>query len=202
MRKFAGFVTTLSLALAATTTAPALAQGTAAAAVKLDAGTIVYDSEGKEIGPVSSNDGTNVVIALGDKQVALPIASFGKTDKGPALGITVAELTAGIEQQAAASAAALDGALTAGADIRSAKGKAIVGKVKSASADAVVVTTAQGDFSLPRTAFFMSADGLATSFTAEQFAAAVAEAKAGASADTVAETAPSAEAQPAQQASE
>ena len=54
----------------------------------------------------------------------------------------------------------------------------------------VVVATAQGDVRLPRRAFFVAAQGLTTSFTAEQFAAAIAEAtsgsdaQAGATADT------------------
>lgn len=202
MRKFAGFVTTLSLSLAAAAGAPALAQDAPAAAstVKLDAGTIVYDSEGAAIGPITSNDGTNVVIDISGKQVALPKTSFGQNAKGPVLGITLAQLTAGIEQQAAQAAAALDAALVPGADIKSAKGAAVVGKVKSADADGVVVTTAQGDVRLPRNAFFMAAQGLSTSFTAEQFAAAIAEARAAGTppADTVAdaETAPAAEPAP------
>ena len=53
----------------------------------------------------------------------------------------------------------------------------MLGKVKSASADAVVVTTPAGeDVSLPRSAFLMSPAGLAAAYTAEQFAAAVAQA--------------------------
>src|SRR3546814_17432993 len=59
--------------------------------------------------------------------------------------------------------------------VRSLKGTAVLGKVKSASADAVVVTTPGGDdVSLPRSAFLMSPTGLAAAYTADQFAAAVA----------------------------
>src|SRR3546814_2953316 len=57
--------------------------------------------------------------------------------------------------------------------VRSLKGTAVLGKVKSASADAVVVTTPSGDdVSLPRSAFLMSPAGLAAAYTADQFAAA------------------------------
>src|SRR3546814_14323604 len=60
--------------------------------------------------------------------------------------------------------------------VRSLKGTAVLGKVKSASADAVVVTTPSGDdVSLPRSAFLMSPAGLAAAYTADQFAAAVAQ---------------------------
>lgn len=177
MRNFTRFMTGLSLGMVAAIGAPALAQTTTAAAsdLKLDPGTMIYDPEGKEIGPVASSDGTNVVITVGGKQVALPKTSFMAGDKGPAITLTLAQLTAWLDQQAAASASALDAALTPGADIRSAKGAAIVGKVKSSDAEGVVVTTAQGDVRLPKNAFFMSQQGLATSFTADQFAAAIAE---------------------------
>lgn len=200
MRKFTGIMTSLSLGFAAAAGAPALAQQApaAAAAVKLDVGTTVYDSEGAEIGKVTANDGANVVVMLGDKQVGLPITSFGQGEKGPALGITVAQLSAGIEQQAAAAGAALDAALVPGADIRSAQGTVVVGKVKSNDAEGVAVATAQGDVSLPKSAFFMSPQGLATSFTAEQFAAAVAEATAGApAAEAVADAQDAATSEPA-----
>ncbi len=200
MRKFASLMTSLSLGLAAAAGAPALAQQApaATAAVKLEVGTTVYDSEGAEIGKVTTNDGTNVVVMLGDKQVGLPITSFGQGEKGPALGITVAQLLAGIEQQAAAAGAALDAALQPGADVRSAGGTTVVGKVKLVDADGVGVTTAQGDVRLPKSAFFMSPQGLATSFTAEQFAAAIAEATAGAPAtDAVAEAPADPAAEPA-----
>jgi hypothetical protein len=41
-----------------------------------------------------------------------------------------------------------------------------------------VLTTPSGDVKLPRSAFFVGQAGLATSFTAEEFAAAVAQATA------------------------
>ena len=199
MRKLAGFATTLSLSLAAVAATPALAQEAPAAAstVKLDVGTTVYDSEGTAIGPIASNDGTNVVIDVSGKQVALPKTSFGQNAKGPVLGITVAQLTAGIEQQAAQAAAALDAALVPGAAINSAQGAAVVGTVKTADATGIVVTTPQGDVKLPKTAFFMSAKGLATSFTAEQFTAAIADAKAAGAAAATTEAAADAAADPA-----
>lgn len=181
MRKYAGLFTSLSLGMALATGAPVMAQSApaAAAGVNLSTGTIVYDSAGQEIGPIASIEGANVVVTVGDRPAALPSTSFMQTPKGPAITITLAQLNAALDQQAAAADAQLSSALQPGADIKGVNGSAVVGKVKSADADGVVVATAQGDVRLPRKAFFVAAHGLATSFTAEQFAAAVAEAKGG-----------------------
>lgn len=203
MRNFAVFLTSFSLGLTAVTAAPALAQDTAAAStVDFAVGATVYDSAGQEIGPITNIDGSNVTLTVSDKMVALPKTSFSQTDKGPAITLTREQLVSWLNEQVAASGAALDAAIVAGADIRSAKGAAIVGKVKSADANGVVVATAEGDMLLPKNAFFLSDQGLATSFTAEQFAAAIAEAKAATAnpGAATAETAQGAEAEATKQA--
>ena len=177
MRKFAGFIATLSLGAAAIVAAPAMAQDAAAATVDLSVGTKVFDSEGAELGTVTSAQGANVVVDLGaGKQVTLPSNAFGKLEQGPTIGATKAQVVAAVDQAAAGSDAKLAAALQPGADVRSANGSAIVGKVKLAEADGVVLTTPTGDVKLPRKAFFVGQAGLATSFTAEEFAAAVAQA--------------------------
>jgi hypothetical protein len=52
----------------------------------------------------------------------------------------------------------------------------VLGTVKSFDAANVVVTTTSGDVALPRSAFNMGASGLVAAYTADQFAAAVAQA--------------------------
>lgn len=184
MRKFASFFTTLSIG-AATIAMPAIAQETPAApataaapaAPALTAGTKVFDSTGAELGTVTKVDGENVVVDLGaGKQVTLPASGFGALEKGPTIGATKADVVAAVDQAAAGAGAQLEAALQPGADVKAAGGAAVVGKVKLAEADGVVLTTPTGDVKLPRNAFFVGADGLATSFTAEQFAAAIAQA--------------------------
>lgn len=187
MRKFAGFIATLSLGAAAIVATPAMAQDAAAATVDLSVGTKVFDSEGAELGTVTSAQGANVVVDLGaGKQVTLPSNAFGKLEQGPTIGATKAQVVAAVDQAAAGSDAKLTAALQSGADVRSANGSAIVGKVKLAETDAVVLTTPTGDVKLPREAFFVGQAGLATSFTAEQFAAATAEANSAAVANAAA----------------
>src|SRR3546814_14871770 len=62
------FVTSLSLSTALAVGAPAMAQDAAAAAPAdgptFAPGTVVYDSAGAEIGPISSDAGDNVVVTL------------------------------------------------------------------------------------------------------------------------------------------
>ena len=178
MRKYAGLITSLSLALAATTGTAALAQAQAqagASAVKLDVGAKVYDSAGVELGPIASNDGSVVVVDFGGRKAALPTNAFAQTDKGLAITITAAQLTAALDKQAADAAAALETALVPGAEIRGVTGASVVGKVKATDAEGVIVTTDKGEVRLPRKAFFLTGKGLSMSFTADQFAAALAE---------------------------
>jgi preprotein translocase subunit YajC len=183
MRNFARLIATVSLGAAAAVAAPVIAQDaaatTATATVDLAVGTKVFDSEGAELGTVTATQDANVVVDLGaGKQVTLPSNAFGKLEQGPTIGATKAQVVAAVDQAAAGSDAKLAAALQPGADVRSAHGSAIVGKVKLAEADGVVLTTPSGDVKLPRSAFFVGQAGLATSFTAEQFAAAVAQATA------------------------
>lgn len=193
MRKIAAFVTSLSLGMALAAGAPAMAQGTPAAAPaagpNLAPGTVVYDSEGATIGPVASDAGDNVVVTLNGKPVTLPKNAFAKGEKGPTITVTVAQLTAAVDQAAAASAQALDAALKPGAEVRSANGSTVLGTVKLADASGVVVTTPTGDVKVPKNAFFVAQNGLQTSFTADQFAAAMQQASQASAADDAAVTA-------------
>src|SRR3546814_20795112 len=67
-----------------------------------------------------------------------------------------------------------------------ATGTAVLGKVKLVQGDNVVVTTPTGDVKLAKSAFFVSQAGLATNFTAEQFASAMQQANPAAAADDAA----------------
>ena len=88
MRKYAGLFTSLTLGMALAAGAPALAQQApaAAATVNLAPGTIVYDSEGKEIGPIASAEGGNVVVTVGEQRT-MPVVF---TPAAPAIAAIVA----------------------------------------------------------------------------------------------------------------
>src|SRR3546814_998094 len=106
-------------------------------------GTVVYDSAGAEIGPISSDAGDNVVVTLNGKPVTLPKNAFTKTDKGPAITITVGQLTAAVDQAAAATAQALAAALMPGADIHGPNGTTVLGKEIGSAHVCTPVTNAQ-----------------------------------------------------------
>ncbi|WP_052071750.1 hypothetical protein [Sphingopyxis sp. MWB1] len=189
MRKFAALITTLSLGTAALSAAPALAQDAAATAeTKLAVGTKVFDSEKAELGTISAVQGANVVVDLGaGKQVTVPGNAFGMLEQGPTIGATKAQVLAAVDQAAAANDAKLNSVLVVGADVLSAQGAAVIGQVKLVEADGAVLTTPQGDIKLPRNALFVNAQGaLATSFTADQFNEAMAQASQAAAADDAA----------------
>lgn len=188
MRKLAGFVATLSLGVAAAVATPVLAQDAAATATAdLSVGTKVFDSEGAELGTIASAQGANVVVDLGaGKQVTLPANSFGKLEQGPTIGATKAQVLAAVDQAAAGNEAKLTAALQPGAEVRGVNGNSVLGKVKLVAADGVILTSPTGDVKLPRSAFFIGQAGLATSFSAEQFAAAMQEVNTAAAADDAA----------------
>ena len=177
MRRFATIFTSLSLGAATLAAAPVLAQAPAAAPAPtgITVGAKTFDSTGAELGTVASVTNGSVVIDLGEgKQVSMPESAFGLLEQGPTIGGTRADVLAAVNQGEASADAKLAAALQVGADVRSANGSAVLGKVKEVKPDGVVMTTASGDVQLPRDAFFAGPSGLATSFTAAQFADAVA----------------------------
>lgn len=186
MQKSAIFFHSLLLSCVTIPASAAQAQGTAATEPKLAVGTMVYDSEGAEISPISRVDGANVVVTASGRAITLPASSFAMTDKGPAITITLVQLVAAVDKAAADQAAARDAAIQPGVEVHGVNGTAIIGKIKVADANGVVIATSSGDVKLPRNAFFVSPQGLATTFTAEQFALAVKEANQAAAADEAA----------------
>jgi len=80
----------------AATDAPAAAVGATTLATPADvkAGVMVHDQTGAMVGTVESVDAKGAVVATGKSRVQIPVASFGKNDKGLVLGTTKAELDA------------------------------------------------------------------------------------------------------------
>lgn len=75
-----------------------------------DVGATVYGNDGKPIGTVDSNDGTNAVIAVGEFKAPLPLSIFGQGENGPTLNTTYAAV---YEQLKAADAQAKQAAAEA-----------------------------------------------------------------------------------------
>jgi hypothetical protein len=164
--KFSNMALAAALAFAA---APAalLAQ---APAQDVAVGTTIYGSDGQSLGTVTAVANGTVTVDTGSHQAALPATAIGKTDKGPTVGLTKAELDAQIESLAADQAAKLAAALVAGAPVVDVDGAAL-GTIKTVEADAVVVEGANGAFTLKPEHFSLQGDKLTAAVRAADVAA-------------------------------
>ena len=81
---------------AATTTQTTTTQTqvTAATAADLKAGVEVYDQSGALVGKVDSVGANGAIVNTGKARAEIPVASFGKNDKGLVVAITKAEIDA------------------------------------------------------------------------------------------------------------
>ena len=160
--------------LAAISTFLAAAAIPAAAFAQVAAGATVYGPDGTAVGTVASVDGGTVMVDTGTYKAPLPESAFGKSDKGPTITVTKAQLDEMMAQQVAAANTARDAKLVAGAAVISPKGAAL-GTIKSVDGDAMVLDSPSGPVALKREHFALDANGaLIALFTAEQVAAAAA----------------------------
>lgn len=169
-------IRTITLFLAATIAAPAMAQTAPApatapstgAAVKT--GATVYDPSGAVVGTIASTDGTNAVVNTGTVKAAIALSSFGKGAKGPVLGLTKAQLEAQVGAASAQADAAFKAKLVPGAAVYGSAGTQI-GTIKTAAADTITITTPSGDAVLPTAGFGPGPNGVTIGLSADQLAA-------------------------------
>lgn len=154
----------------------ALAQE-AAPSASLVVGAKVYDQNGEEVGQIAKVSGDRVAVSIDGNGLVVPKNAFVTSAKGPALKAPKAKIVA-VLRQAEADAAAVDGALKPGAEVRSADGAAVLGKVTSIAAQGAVLATKEGNITMPRAAFFLSDKGLAVKVNETQFLAGVRAARA------------------------
>lgn len=129
-----------------------------AQAANVTAGATVYGSDGNAVGTVKSIDNGVVSVDTGSHVVGLPMDKFGKSDKGPAIAVTKAQLDQLAEQAAAAQTAKVDAALVAGAAVVDTKGTAL-GTIDSVDGDNVVLKTDAGAVTLTRKYFALAPTG-------------------------------------------
>ncbi len=166
----------MNLAKMAVTAALATALLPAAALAQVAAGATVYGPQGGEVGTIVSVDGGVVTLDTGAHKAPLPENAFGKSDKGPTITVTKAQIDSMMEEQIAAANAQRDVALVTDAAVISAKGLPL-GTIKSIDGDAVVLASTSGPVALRREHFAVNPQGaLMALFTAEQVAAAASSA--------------------------
>ncbi|MGN3973776.1 hypothetical protein [Tsuneonella sp. SYSU-LHT278] len=162
----------MNLAKMAVSAALATALLPAAALAQVAAGATVYGPQGGEVGTIVSIEGGTVMLDTGTYKAPLPENAFGKSDKGPTITVTKAQIDAMMAEQVAAANAKRDAALVAGAAVVTAKG-APAGTIKSIEGDAIVLESPSGAVALKREHFAVDAQGaLMALFTADQIAAA------------------------------
>lgn len=168
MAKHFGLITALCLAGAALVAGPAALAQEAAPATSLTTGTKVYDQNGEEVGQIAKVSGDRVAVSIDGNGLVVPKSAFVKGGKGPALKAPKAKILA-VLRQAEADAAAVGGALKPGAEVRSADGAAVLGKVTALAPQGAVLSTREGNITMPRAAFFLSDKGLAVKVNERQF---------------------------------
>ena len=77
-----------------TTTQTGAGQVTLATAADVKAGVSVFDEGGALVGTIDSVDSDSAIINTGKARADVPLASFGKNDKGLVVSLTKAELDA------------------------------------------------------------------------------------------------------------
>jgi preprotein translocase subunit YajC len=147
-------------------TAPAAASGPA-----LSVGATVYDPQGAEVGKIASMAADTLVIDTGAHKATLPKSAIGKGAKGPTVTITKAQIDAQVAAATEKASAALNAALSPGAEVRG-KAGAPIGTVKEVKGDQVVIDRASGPVSLTKQAFAVGPQGLTISLTAAELDAA------------------------------
>src|SRR3546814_17491455 len=90
----------------------------------------------------SSDLGDKVAIAVNGSGLVVAKSAFLMSKKGPALKAPKAKIFA-VLKEAEADAAAVEGALKPGAEVRSADGAAVIGKVKAMAPQGAVLTSAE-----------------------------------------------------------
>lgn len=173
MPKPLGLLASLGLAVAAV---PAAAAQNPAPATALTPGAKVYDNAGEEVGTIAKVSGDKVAVVIDGNGLVVPKDAFVDGKKGPSLKAPKAKILA-VLHQAEKDAAAVEGALKPGAEVRTADGADVLGTVKSVNPQGAVLATSEGNITMPRAAFFLSGKGLAVKVTKEGFAQGVKAAK-------------------------
>jgi hypothetical protein len=168
MPKPYGPIAALCLASAITLSGPGAQAQEAAPAASLVAGAKVYDENGELVGQIAKVSGNRVAVSIDGNGLVVAKNAFVKSAKGPALKAQKAKIVA-VLRQAEADAAAVDGALKPGAEVRSADGTAVLGNVAALAPQGAVLTTSEGNITMPRAAFFLSEKGLAVKANEKQF---------------------------------
>jgi hypothetical protein len=164
--------TTTKLFAAAALSLATVSGAAFAQAAAVSAGQTVYGPDGAAVGTIDKVENGTAVVNTGTHTVGLTLDKFGKSEKGPTISVTKAQLDELVEKANADAAAKLDAALVAGAAVVDNTGVAL-GTIDSVSGDNIVLKTEKGPVSLTRKYFAMTNGALTALVTKEQVLAAL-----------------------------
>jgi hypothetical protein len=164
--------TTTKLFAAAALSLATVSGAAFAQAAAVSAGQTVYGSDGAEVGKIDKVENGAAVVNTGTHTVALTLDKLGKSDKGPTIAVTKAQLDELVEKANADAAAKLDAALVAGAAVVDNTGAAL-GTIDKVDGDNIVLKTDQGPVTMTRKYFAMTNGALTALVTKEQVLAAL-----------------------------
>jgi hypothetical protein len=129
-----------------------------AQAAGVTAGATVYGSDGTAVGTIDKVDNGIASLNTGTHVVGLPLDKFGKSEKGPTIAVTKAQLDQLAEQASAQADAKVDAALVAGATVVDNKGTTL-GTIDKVDGDNIVLKTDAGAVTLTRKYFALAPSG-------------------------------------------
>lgn len=149
---------TTKLFTAATLSLATVSGAAFAQAAHVTAGATVYGSDGSAVGTVDKVENGVASLNTGSHVVGLPLDKFGKSDKGPTIAVTKAQLDQLAEQASAQAGAKVDAALVAGAAVVDNNGTAL-GTIDKVDGDNIVLKTDAGSVTLTRKYFAVAPSG-------------------------------------------
>jgi preprotein translocase subunit YajC len=162
------FLSTLSAALFASTAAAQAQAPAPAAAATFTAGAKVNDTQGGEVGIITSADGEFVNLKTDKHEVRLPKSSFTAHNGGFIMAMTRDQVNAAVEQTLAQAAANL----VAGAAVTGSQGNS-VGTIDAIDSEFVTVKLTSGKLvRLPRNAVAAGTSGAVIGMTVAELEAA------------------------------
>jgi hypothetical protein len=146
-------------------TAPAAAQQGMAPgadqALPVKPGTVIYGSDGAEVGTIADQQGDIVVVKVGERMVPIAAGAISGGANGPKIALTRAALVEQFDKRIAAYNAELNSAVKEGAPVQTADNQQL-GTIQSVSGESVAVESGEGPMTLPKASLALNDQGTVT----------------------------------------
>ncbi|WP_054118123.1 hypothetical protein [Porphyrobacter sp. AAP60] len=158
MKQFLAATAAMVIAVAAPAVAQQGVSPGADQALPVQTGTVIYGSDGAEVGTVADKQGDIVVLKVGERMVPIGAAAISGGADGPKIALTRASLVEQFDTRVAAYEAELDAAVKAGAPVQTADNQQL-GTIQGVSDNAVAIQSDAGPMTLPKTSLALTDQG-------------------------------------------